>query len=152
MPWARPLPFFGFQLDTKRDCRKDGGPVRKASLDHYFAIARWRAGLSWVRFHDLRHGFASTMAAPGMPARTLMDLGGWKDLAMVLRYMHVSPRNRDLAVKTMDEAFGTPRQRHQKRLISGHIQSFKHHQVESRWSISGRSMGTIASPSPSQAR
>ncbi len=37
-----------------------------------------------------------------------MDLGGWKDLATVLRYMHVSPSSKVLAVEAMDRAFGSP--------------------------------------------
>jgi integrase len=41
--------------------------------------------------HDRRHTWASRMKMAGIDDRTLMDLGGWTDIAMVRRYAHVSP-------------------------------------------------------------
>lgn len=44
-----------------------------------------------LRFHDLRHDVASTLAMAGVPQRTLMEILGHKDPRMTLRYQHLSP-------------------------------------------------------------
>ena len=41
--------------------------------------------------HDLRHTWATWFYAETRDLRALMELGGWKSMAMVLRYAHVNP-------------------------------------------------------------
>lgn len=58
------------------------------------ATARWRAavkavGLEGLRFHDLRHTWASWQAQAGTPAYALRELGGWASDQMVRRYAHL---------------------------------------------------------------
>lgn len=53
--------------------------------------AKTRAGLPWVRVHDLRHTFASWHVQAGTPLHVLQELGAWKSDAMVRRYAHQSP-------------------------------------------------------------
>ena len=48
-----------------------------------------RAGVPWLRFHDLRHTWASWHVQSGTPLPVLQELGGWKSLAMVQRYAHL---------------------------------------------------------------
>ncbi len=48
--------------------------------------ARARAGMPWMRWHDLRHAWASWHAQAGTSALALKELGGWSSLAMVERY------------------------------------------------------------------
>ncbi len=50
-----------------------------------------KAKLSDFRWHDLRHTWASWHVQNGTPLPVLMELGGWKDLKMVLRYAHLAP-------------------------------------------------------------
>jgi integrase len=45
-------------------------------------------GFTW---HCLRHTFASRLAMAGVDLLTIKELGGWKTLAMVIRYAHLSP-------------------------------------------------------------
>lgn len=45
-------------------------------------------GFTW---HCLRHTFASRLAMAGVDLLTIKDLGGWKTLAMVTRYAHLTP-------------------------------------------------------------
>jgi integrase len=62
-------------------------------LDPYgkeFQAAAKRAGLPGLRWHDLRHTWASWHAQRGTPLHVLQELGGWKSLAMVQRYAHLS--------------------------------------------------------------
>lgn len=60
------------------------------------ATKAWReacnaAGLPGLRFHDLRHTWASWQAQAGTPAYVLRELGGWATDAMVKRYAHLGP-------------------------------------------------------------
>ncbi len=43
-----------------------------------------------VRFHDLRHTWASHLAMAGIPLSHIQILGGWSSSAMVQRYAHIS--------------------------------------------------------------
>ena len=52
--------------------------------------ARRRAGLTWVRFHDLRHFAATMFASTGASTKEIMSRGGWKSVVMVVRYEHAS--------------------------------------------------------------
>ena len=44
----------------------------------------------WVRFHDLRHFAATMFATTGASTKEIMSRGGWKSVAMVVRYEHAS--------------------------------------------------------------
>lgn len=50
-----------------------------------------RAGVRPIRFHDLRHTFASHMAMAGIDMQTLRVLLGHSDFAMTMRYAHLHP-------------------------------------------------------------
>tara|TARA_R110000868_G_scaffold39383_1_gene137263 strand:- start:1047 stop:2003 length:957 start_codon:yes stop_codon:yes gene_type:complete len=52
-----------------------------------------RAGVHWLRFHDLRHTWASWHAMAGTPLSVLQELGGWHSPQMVQRYAHLSPEH-----------------------------------------------------------
>ena len=51
------------------------------------------AGVPWLRFHDLRHTWASWHAMAGTPMSVLQELGGWHSAEMVRRYAHLSPEH-----------------------------------------------------------
>ena len=63
-------------------------PTGKVS-NHAWRKACIRAGLPTLRFHDLRHTWASWHAQKGTPLPVLQELGGWASLAMVQRYAHL---------------------------------------------------------------
>ena len=48
-----------------------------------------RAGVPTLRWHDLRHTWASWHVQSGTPLPVLQELGGWKSLTMVQRYAHL---------------------------------------------------------------
>ncbi|MDE1989024.1 MAG: site-specific integrase [Betaproteobacteria bacterium] len=56
-----------------------------------FKEAVKRAGLEPLRWHDLRHTFASWAVQNGVRLDELMQLGGWSDYRMALRYGHLAP-------------------------------------------------------------
>jgi integrase len=55
-----------------------------------FKEAAKRAGVPWLRWHDLRHTWASWHVQSGTPPHVLQELGGWKSYDMVRRYGHLS--------------------------------------------------------------
>ena len=48
-----------------------------------------KAGLPGLRWHDLRHVWASWHRQAGTPMDALQDLGGWKDPKSVRRYAYL---------------------------------------------------------------
>ena len=63
-----------------------GGQIRTA-----FRAACRRAGITNFRPHDCRHTWATWLYSETRDLRLLMELGGWKSIAMVERYTHVNP-------------------------------------------------------------
>jgi integrase len=69
----------------------DGKPITGTFNTKAFRKARKRAGLDEIRWHDLRHTFASWLASGGASDRVLQSLGGWTSPRMVSRYAHLRP-------------------------------------------------------------
>ncbi len=68
--------------------RGDGRPL--GDIKKSWAATKRRAGVeATLHFHDLRHTWASEMAAAGVGDRHLQELGGWQEPRMVARYSHL---------------------------------------------------------------
>jgi len=63
-----------------------------------FEGARKRAGIVDLRFHDLRHTFASHLVMAGVGLKTVQELLGHKSFEMTLRYAHLSPEHKKTAL------------------------------------------------------
>lgn len=71
-------------------------------INTHFNTSRKRAGLS-IRFHDLRHYFASSLHARGVPDKTIAKIGGWDDVATLHNiYQHSTKKAEDTAVQIMN--------------------------------------------------
>lgn len=57
--------------------------------NHAWRKALKRAVIENFRVHDLRHTWASWHVQAGTPIPVLQKLGGWKTLAMVMKYAHL---------------------------------------------------------------
>lgn len=68
-----------------------GRPMDRSKLLKRFKAALARAEVRPVRFHDLRHTFATTMAASGVPLRTLQAWLGHEDAKTTEIYAHYAP-------------------------------------------------------------
>jgi integrase len=80
--------------------RRDGtewGQVRTA-----FETALKRAGIEGFRFHDLRHTFASHYMMRGGNLYDLKEILGHSDIAMTMRYAHLSPHHLRAGVQKLE--------------------------------------------------
>ena len=78
-------PRWVFPVQTKGQV----GPLQNIGTEMWKRACA-EAGIEDFHFHDLRHTFASWHTQHGTQPLILMQLGGWKDLAMVKRYSHLS--------------------------------------------------------------
>lgn len=87
--WVFPVPRWQIK-DRPEDVAVQvaDSPTGKIS-NHAWRKACTRAGVPWLRFHDLRHTWASWHVQAGTPLPVLQELGGWASLAMVQRYAHL---------------------------------------------------------------
>jgi integrase len=83
--------------------RKSGEKFRKMRTSFENAVKR--AGIPHVRFHDLRHTFASHLVMGGVDIRTVQELcSGHKDIRVTMRYAHLAPDHMRNAVRVLDRA------------------------------------------------
>lgn len=102
---ARSVPLPAAALDVLRPLAR----VRRLRDDRVLGLAAfplqaWRrarsaAGLGDVRFHDLRHCYATALADAGASLAELRHALGHKTLAMVLRYAHKTERTTEDAIR-----------------------------------------------------
>ena len=82
----------------------DGAPMDPGTLTHNFTRIARRAGLNGVRFHDLRHTFASLMLLGGVHPKIVSEMLGHSSGAFTLdTYSHVVPGLQEAAGKRLDE-------------------------------------------------
>jgi integrase len=67
-----------------------GAPIKQPTQAAWLAAVD-AAGLGDFHWHDLRHTWASWHVQNGTPIAVLQELGGWRDMKMVLRYAHLAP-------------------------------------------------------------
>jgi integrase len=67
-----------------------------------FYSAREKAGLRDVRFHDLRHTFATRLVQAGVDLYVVKELLGHKSLKMTMRYAHHYPESLRHGVDVLD--------------------------------------------------
>jgi integrase len=88
----------------------DGRPVPGHTLRTWMERAQRRAGLRATgKVHILRHTFCSHLAMRGAPAKAIQDLAGHQHLSTTMRYMHLSPSERERAIGLLNgrRAHGT---------------------------------------------
>lgn len=83
--------------------RGERGYLDRSALRRRYRKAQREAGLRDLRFHDLRHTFATTMVAHTSIVR-VQEWMGHSDLHSTLRYLHYTPRHDD--AQLVARAFG----------------------------------------------
>lgn len=72
-----------------------GGAKPPTEIKTAWKAATKAAGVPGVRWHDLRHTWATWHVMQGTPLEVLKELGGWADLRMVMRYAHLAESHID---------------------------------------------------------
>ena len=82
---------------------RDGRIMRRTgNANRALRRALSRAGLRHVRFHDLRHTFASHLVLKGQPLRVVQLLMGHHSVTVTERYAHVGDEQLAAAVDVLD--------------------------------------------------
>ncbi len=76
----------------------DDGNLRRA----FYSAVR-KAKIKKLRFHDLRHTFATRLVQAGVDLYTVQKLGQWKNVSMVMRYAHHYPESLRPGVEVLDQ-------------------------------------------------
>jgi integrase len=80
-----------------------GTPIHARNLVRAFTTARKKAGLEDVRFHDLRHTFATRLVQAGVDLYRVQRLLGHKTPTMTQRYAHHSPESLRDGVRVLEQ-------------------------------------------------
>jgi integrase len=83
---------------------EEGGLTRHLDhVDRPLKGALRLAGLRKIRFHDLRHSFASQLVSAGRPLKEVQELLGHGSITMTMRYAHLAPDRMREAVDVLEE-------------------------------------------------
>ena len=80
-----------------------GSPLDRSKVSKRFKAACRAAGVREVKFHDLRHTFATRLAASGQPLRTIQEFLGHADSKTTQVYAHYAPSEHE--VQMVNDAF-----------------------------------------------
>ncbi len=90
-------PISGYVFHSKTGTKISGNNLRRA-----FNEAVKRSGIEHVRFHDLRHTFATRLVQMGTDIYRVKELLGHKSLKMTTRYAHHDTSSLRSAVEILD--------------------------------------------------
>jgi integrase len=83
-----------------------GLPVCSGTFGHHWRRAVKAAGAPGLRYHDLRHTYASTLLSRGVSIKAVADwLGHASPTVTLSTYAHLMPTDDDVARGVLDEAF-----------------------------------------------
>ena len=91
-------------LDCLVFANPEGTPIDPSVLSHSFARIVKGINLEGVRFHDLRHTFASLMLLRGAPAKVITEALGHSSVAFTMDvYSHIIEGMQEEAMALLDE-------------------------------------------------
>ncbi|MBI3655100.1 MAG: site-specific integrase [Acidobacteria bacterium] len=129
---------FIFPSKLRKD--KNLGCVKKG----FHSVCR-QAEIQGIRFHDLRHTWASRMLEKGNSPAVVRDLGGWSDLSILNRYAHSTPEARKRAVESLVSDAEPEASRESKREQSVNakvVDKRENHKVlKTKWAHQGLNLG-----------
>jgi integrase len=99
-PWIGKSKKYVFVLPTGESVKQLPSKMWKATL--------LKAGLTNLKWHDLRHTWASLMRQSGEGLDVIQELGAWQDPRMVRRYAHLSTDHLAKFSATIDRVLEQP--------------------------------------------
>ena len=88
-------------------CREDGSAMSVYQLHERLWATSKRAKLRKVRWHDLRHSFASNLVIAGVPIRQVQAWLGHSTITMTMRYSHLAPGGGADLISVLDGDHGS---------------------------------------------
>jgi integrase len=85
------------------------GTHYREDFDTGWYSALKKAGLSGVRFHDLRHTTGSHLIMSGASLKDVQEALGHKRIETTLRYAHLSPEHRRRVIQRLDQVLNPAR-------------------------------------------
>lgn len=82
-------------------CSRKSRSLRGRDRRLWFEEAVKEAAITNLRWHDLKHTFASRLVMAGVDLRTVQELLGHKTIAMTVRYAHLAPEHQLEAVERL---------------------------------------------------
>jgi integrase len=82
---------------------QSGAPLDRSKVSKRFKAACRTATVSEIKFHDLRHTFATRLAASGQPMRTIQEFLGHADSKTTQIYSHYAPSEHE--IQMVNDAF-----------------------------------------------
>ncbi|MBE6064703.1 tyrosine-type recombinase/integrase [Clostridium cochlearium] len=87
-------------------CDKLGNPLDPKRMPRNFKSILKKAGLKDIKFHSLRHTYATRLFEVGVPIKTVQALMGHSDITTTMNiYTHVMPEQKAKAVEKIDNLF-----------------------------------------------
>jgi len=87
-----------YRTDTKEPKN-----ITQKILKWCMARVERKAGIKALgRLHILRHTFCSRLAIRGVPPTAIMELAGHRNLKTTMRYMHLAPSAKDIAIRSLE--------------------------------------------------
>lgn len=85
-------------------CHRDGAPFSPSTLDHAFTAITEKSGLVGIRFHDLRHTFASLALMRGAKPKVISEALGHSSVGFTLDvYSHIIEGMQDEMAMLLDD-------------------------------------------------
>jgi site-specific recombinase XerD len=72
-------------------CNGDGSKLRPGQFHETLWAAQKKAGLGRIKWHEVRHSFASILTTGGAPLRIVQSLLGHSTIKMTERYAYLAP-------------------------------------------------------------
>ena len=83
-------------------CNPNGSPLTLWQLHDRFQFVCRRSGLRRIRWHDMRHSFASQLVIAGVPIRQVQEWLGHQSITMTMRYSHLAPNGGTELIRVLD--------------------------------------------------
>ncbi|MCB9759424.1 MAG: site-specific integrase [Alphaproteobacteria bacterium] len=81
---------------------EEGELLDHNTVKHHFWFGTRAAGVKRIRFHDLRHSFASQLVIAGASIYKVQKLLGHQDVKTTMRYAHLSPEAQEDVVALLE--------------------------------------------------
>jgi integrase len=83
--------------------KEENSPI--TDINHTFRRVCKKAGIENLRFHDLRHTFASHLTIQNVPVKAVQELLGHSSLNVTMKYAHLADLHKEQAVKALEGLF-----------------------------------------------